>query len=174
MGGGQSLNFGLAHLDTFAWVGAFSSAPNTKPPAELVPDPAKAKENLKLLWIAYGKKDGLIRLSRGVHAVMKEKDVPHAWHMDGNAHGRRGEEQSVALCSAHFSLKSCSSREVETWEVGTYRVVVSCSTLWGRWPPRGCRPGMRGSSWPRSRKARPGNRRPMIASSWASSASAAQ
>ena len=40
MGGGQSLNFGLAHLDTFAWVGGFSSAPNTKPPAELVPDPA--------------------------------------------------------------------------------------------------------------------------------------
>ena len=25
MGGGQSLNFGLAHLDTFAWVGGFSS-----------------------------------------------------------------------------------------------------------------------------------------------------
>ncbi len=29
MGGGQSLNFGLANLDTFAWVGGFSSAPNT-------------------------------------------------------------------------------------------------------------------------------------------------
>ena len=40
MGGGQSLNFGLAHLDTFAWVGAFSAAPNTKPAAQLVPDPA--------------------------------------------------------------------------------------------------------------------------------------
>ena len=26
MGGGQSLNFGLGHLDTFAWVGAFSAA----------------------------------------------------------------------------------------------------------------------------------------------------
>src|SRR5262245_48515351 len=30
MGGGQSLNFGLTHLDTFAWVGGFSSAPNTR------------------------------------------------------------------------------------------------------------------------------------------------
>src|SRR6185436_3304098 len=37
MGGGQSLNFGLRHLDTFAWVGGFSSAPNTLPPTELVP-----------------------------------------------------------------------------------------------------------------------------------------
>ncbi len=35
MGGGQSLNFGLAHLETFAWVGGFSSAPNTKP-AEVI------------------------------------------------------------------------------------------------------------------------------------------
>ena len=31
MGGGQTLNFGLGHLDTFAWIGAFSAAPNTKP-----------------------------------------------------------------------------------------------------------------------------------------------
>ena len=44
MGGGQSLNFGLAHLDTFAWVGGFSAAPNTKPPAELVPDPDGGEE----------------------------------------------------------------------------------------------------------------------------------
>jgi enterochelin esterase-like enzyme len=86
MGGGQALNFGLAHLDTFAWVGAFSAAPNTKPPAQLVPDPAVAKDKLKLLWVACGKKDGLIRISQGVHAYLKEKDVPHVWHVDGNAH----------------------------------------------------------------------------------------
>jgi hypothetical protein len=44
MVGGQALNFGLGNLDTFAWVGGFSSAPNTKPPAELMPDPDKAKK----------------------------------------------------------------------------------------------------------------------------------
>jgi enterochelin esterase-like enzyme len=86
MGGGQSLNFGLAHLDIFAWIGGFSSAPNTKPPAELVPDPAAAKEKLKLLWLACGNKDGLIRISQGVHNYLKEKDVPHIWHVDSNAH----------------------------------------------------------------------------------------
>ncbi|MFO0938866.1 MAG: alpha/beta hydrolase-fold protein [Gemmataceae bacterium] len=42
MGGGQSLNFGLGHLDTFAWVGGFSSAPNTKRPEELIKDHADA------------------------------------------------------------------------------------------------------------------------------------
>jgi len=86
MGGGQALNFGLAHLDTFAWVGAFAPAPNTKPAAELVPDPAAAREKLKLLWLSCGKKDGLIRVSQGVHAYLKEKGVPHVWHVDGNAH----------------------------------------------------------------------------------------
>jgi enterochelin esterase-like enzyme len=50
MGGGQSLNFGLGHLETFAWIGAFSPAPNTKPPARLMPDPEAAKQMLKLLW----------------------------------------------------------------------------------------------------------------------------
>jgi len=85
MGGGQSLNFGLANLDTFAWVGGFSSAPNTKPPAELLPDPEKAKQ-LKLLYISCGNKDGLIRISQGVHAYLKDKNVPHIWHVDEHAH----------------------------------------------------------------------------------------
>jgi len=86
MGGGQSLNFGLAHLDTFAWVGGFSSAPNTKPPEGLVSDPAAAAQQLKLLWISCGNKDGLIRISQGVHAYLKEHKVPHVWHVDGNGH----------------------------------------------------------------------------------------
>ena len=86
MGGGQSLNFGLGNLDTFAWIGGFSSAPNTKPAAELVPDPEKAKKQLKLLFISCGNKDGLIRVSQGVHAYLKEKDVPHVWHVDEHAH----------------------------------------------------------------------------------------
>jgi len=86
MGGGQTLNFGLGHLDTFAWVGAFSSAPNTKPPAELVPDPAAAKGKLKLLLITCGNQDGLFNISKGVHTYLKEKDVPHVWHVDGQGH----------------------------------------------------------------------------------------
>jgi enterochelin esterase-like enzyme len=85
MGGGQSLNFGLAHLETFAWVGGFSSAPNTKPPAQLLPEPDAAKQ-LKLLWLSCGNKDGLIRISQGVHAYLKEHDVPHVWHVASHGH----------------------------------------------------------------------------------------
>ena len=86
MGGGQSLNFGLGHLDTFAWVGGFSSAPNTKAPAELVPDPAAAQRQLKLLYLSCGNKDGLIRISQGVHNHLKEHGVPHIWHVDSHGH----------------------------------------------------------------------------------------
>jgi enterochelin esterase-like enzyme len=86
MGGGQALNFGLAHLDSFAWLGSFSAAPNTKPPAQLVPDPAAVKAQLKLLWLSGGSKDGLLPISQGVHTYLKEQGVPHIWHVDGNGH----------------------------------------------------------------------------------------
>lgn len=88
MGGGQSLNFGLKHLDTFAWVGGFSSAPNTKPPAELVPDPAAARKQLKLLYLSCGNKDGLISVSQGVHVYLKQQNVPHVWNVDDHTHDR--------------------------------------------------------------------------------------
>ena len=85
MGGGQALNIGIVHPEVFAYVGGFSAAPDTKSPPELVPDPELPKK-LKLLWLACGNKDGLLRVSQGVHQYLKEKGVPHIWNVDGNAH----------------------------------------------------------------------------------------
>jgi enterochelin esterase-like enzyme len=81
MGGGQALNFGLNNLDTFAWVGGFSSAPNTKPPADLIEDPAEATKKLRLLYVACGDQDGLFRISQGVHNMLDEKKVPHLYNV---------------------------------------------------------------------------------------------
>jgi enterochelin esterase-like enzyme len=81
MGGGQSLNFGLGHLDTFAWVGGFSSAPNTRRPADLIKDHADAAKKLKLLYVACGDKDNLSRISEGVHKMLDEKKVPHVYRI---------------------------------------------------------------------------------------------
>jgi enterochelin esterase-like enzyme len=87
MGGGQSLNFGLGNLDTFAWVGGFSSAPNTMPPAQLLRDAAAARQQLKLLWVSCGDQDSLFNISEGVHNHLVEQKVPHVWHIDvGGAH----------------------------------------------------------------------------------------
>jgi enterochelin esterase-like enzyme len=85
MGGGQSLNFGLKHTDTFAWVGGFSSAPNTRPVAELVQDAAALKK-LRLLWVSCGDTDGLMRISKALHEALEEKKVPHVWHVDSGGH----------------------------------------------------------------------------------------
>jgi len=73
MGGGQSLDFGLTHLETFAYVGSFSCAPNTRTPEMLVPDPEKATKMLKLLWIFGGTRDGLLTFSQRTHAYLKEQ-----------------------------------------------------------------------------------------------------
>jgi enterochelin esterase-like enzyme len=102
MGGGQTLNIGLSHIDTFAWIGGFSSAPNTKAPAEVVPDPLAAKDKLKLLWLGCGNRDGLIRISQGVHKYLKEKGVPHVWHVDGNAHDTTEWDNNLYLFSQHL------------------------------------------------------------------------
>lgn len=102
MGGGQTLNIALANLDKFAWVGGFSSAPNTKPPAQLVPDPAAVKDKLKLLWLSCGNRDGLIRVSQGVQRYLKEKGVPHVWHVDGHAHDGPEFASNLYLFAPHL------------------------------------------------------------------------
>jgi enterochelin esterase-like enzyme len=82
MGGGQSLNFGLGNLNKFAWIGGFSSAPNTKKPEELLPDPAEARKKLKLLWISCGDSDRLISFSQRTHHYLKERNVPHIYYIE--------------------------------------------------------------------------------------------
>ena len=86
MGGGQSLNFGLKNLDIFAWVGGFSSAPNTRPATELITDPAEASKMLRLLWVSCGDADRLMDISRKFHVALEAMKVPHVWHVDSGGH----------------------------------------------------------------------------------------
>src|SRR5262249_3919318 len=90
MGGGQSLNFGLNNLDTFAWVGGFSSAPNTRRPNALIKDHAAAAKKLRLLYVACGDRDRLFGISEGVHKMLGEKKVPHVYNIiPGGGHDFR-------------------------------------------------------------------------------------
>ncbi len=86
MGGGQTFNFALGNMNHFAWMGAFSAAPNTKPPAELIPDPEATKTKMKLIYISCGNKDGLINFSQAVHRYMNENEIPHIWNVDDHGH----------------------------------------------------------------------------------------
>lgn len=99
MGGGQSLNFGLGNLDKFAWIGAFSAAPNTKSPEELVPDPEKARDHIKLLWISCGDADGLIGFSKRTHDYLVEHNVPHIFYIMPGIHDFKVWKNSLYMFS---------------------------------------------------------------------------
>jgi GH35 family endo-1,4-beta-xylanase/enterochelin esterase-like enzyme len=110
MGGGQALTFGLSSLDLFASVGGFSSAPNTAAPEVLVPDPKKTTDQLSVLFVSCGNKDGLIRISQGLHAYLKEHRVPHVWHVDEHAHDFEHWKKSLY----HFAQLIFRSKPVAT------------------------------------------------------------
>ncbi|MRV72618.1 esterase family protein [Duganella sp. FT92W] len=93
MGGGQALNFGLGHLDTFGWVAGFSAAPNTSPASLAAP--------ARLLYLSCGNQDGLINVSQGLHRRLREQGVQHVWHVDGYGHDR----ESWAENLYHFAQK---------------------------------------------------------------------
>ncbi len=89
MGGSESLLTGLNNLDTFSWIGAFSSGGI---PEDFQKDfpvlDASANQRLHLLWIACGTEDQLLTLNRNFRGWLKTKGVKateietpgmHAW-----------------------------------------------------------------------------------------------
>jgi enterochelin esterase family protein len=66
MGGGQALQIGLAHLDTFSHIGAFS-APGRGLDPKAIGDPAAFNAKVRLLWLGAGTAEE--RIHRSVKAV---------------------------------------------------------------------------------------------------------
>lgn len=83
MGGGQALTIGLKHLDTFAFVGGFSSALFGNQGNPLTEDAGK---KLRLLWLSCGDEDRLMDASKAFHTALEAKKVPHLWHIDSGGH----------------------------------------------------------------------------------------
>ncbi|HZX27093.1 MAG TPA: alpha/beta hydrolase-fold protein [Telluria sp.] len=84
MGGGQALNFGLSHQDTFGWVGAFSAAPNTQAAGQLL----RGRPSLALLYLSCGNQDGLFGVSQAFHRYLKQQGIAHVWNVDEFGHDR--------------------------------------------------------------------------------------
>lgn len=116
MGGGQSLNFGLGNLDIFSWVGGFSSAPNTKLPQELVPNPEAAKQKLKLLWISCGDADGLIGFSKRTHDYLYQNDVPHIYYIEPGVHDFKVWKNGLYMFS-QFLFKPVDNTTLESYTI---------------------------------------------------------
>ncbi|HXW92667.1 MAG TPA: alpha/beta hydrolase-fold protein [Terriglobales bacterium] len=78
MGGSESLLTGLNNLDKFAWIGAFSSGGIPEDFGKDFPGlDAKANQQIRLLWIACGTEDRLIRVNRNFRQWLKSKDVQY-------------------------------------------------------------------------------------------------
>jgi enterochelin esterase-like enzyme len=78
MGGSESLLTGLNNLDKFAWIGAFSSGGIPEDFAKDFPGlDAKANQQIRLLWIACGTEDHLIKINRDFREWLKTKGVQH-------------------------------------------------------------------------------------------------
>jgi enterochelin esterase family protein len=90
MGGGQAGRIGLAHLDTFGTIGVLSAGlpatADTPPLAPLAADPAKANEQIDLLWIACGKEDRAIGNARNFSNALKQAGVEHTFVESDGAH----------------------------------------------------------------------------------------
>jgi enterochelin esterase family protein len=74
MGGAESLHTGLNHLDKFAWVGSMSAALFQDPATEF-PQLTRQAQQLKLLWVACGKEDHLIKNNREFLAWLKSRNI---------------------------------------------------------------------------------------------------
>ncbi|MCH5719441.1 alpha/beta hydrolase [Niabella hibiscisoli] len=137
MGGGQSLNFGLGNLEKFAWVGGFSSAPNTKPAAELLPDPEKAKKQLKLLFISCGASDGLIGFSKRTHDYLEEKNVPHIYFIEPGNHDFKHWKNGLYMYS-QLLFKPVNPSGFDAYRKMSVEPAVNPNSFGGR--PGGVRP----------------------------------
>jgi len=80
MGGTESLQGAFLHPDTFGWIGAFSSGglPGDLDKAYPSAD-GSLNAKFKLLWIACGKQDGLIKANQNLVAWLDQKGVKHTW-----------------------------------------------------------------------------------------------
>jgi enterochelin esterase family protein len=80
MGGSQSLFIGLNAPDRFAWIGAFSSGGLNPDLEKQYPNVSGAiNTQLRLVWIACGRQDGLIGSNQKLVEWLKSKAVRYTW-----------------------------------------------------------------------------------------------
>jgi enterochelin esterase-like enzyme len=84
MGGGQTFNIGFPHPELFHYIGPFSAAPDTKPPAQTVTDLAAVKRLVKVIYISYGSNDGLVTYGQMYHSYFDQNSVTHIWQIEQN------------------------------------------------------------------------------------------
>ena len=90
MGGGQALQVGLHHLDTFHSIGAFSAALRAQTMEEqykeILGDPAGTNKRLKVFYIACGKTDSLFEPAQAFHDALAKREIRHTFAPSEEGH----------------------------------------------------------------------------------------
>ena len=122
MGGGQTLQIGLTHLDMFHYIGAFSAAARGQMEEqykELFADPAASNKKLKLFYIACGKTDSLFPPHRPCTSAGEEADQARVHALRGRPRlaqlarlpGRLHTQAVPVDCGAGARAEQSSSRQ---------------------------------------------------------------
>ncbi len=87
MGGGITFNVGFPNVNTFAHIGPFSAAPNTKTPTQTIRDAAAVKQMVRTIMITCGGADGLITNSQNYDDYLDQQTITHEFLVDpGQGH----------------------------------------------------------------------------------------
>lgn len=103
MGGAQTMNIAIPHLDKFSYVGVYSSGvlgiiPRPNQPAAANPGPgweethkaeldnASARKGLKLVWFSTGVDDGLMPTTKATVEMLKRHGFEPVFHESPGAH----------------------------------------------------------------------------------------
>jgi len=75
----------IASPDKFAWLAAFSAAPNKRSPEQLIP-PGKLAENpFHLIWLSCGSRDDLLAIIQRTQRYLRQHQIPYIRNLDHHA-----------------------------------------------------------------------------------------
>jgi enterochelin esterase family protein len=86
MGGFQTLDVGVKHMDQFAWLGVFSAGIREGYAEPHGADLDKANERLGLFWIGIGEDDFLMPSEKKLEELLNEKHVKYTGHVSKGGH----------------------------------------------------------------------------------------
>jgi enterochelin esterase-like enzyme len=90
MGGGESLNIGLNHLELFSYVAGFSAGIRIpdfqKSYGSFLADPKTANQKLHLLWLGCGSDDSLFAANQALSKQLDDATIKHVFHKSEGAH----------------------------------------------------------------------------------------
>lgn len=90
MGGGQTLNIGLSHLDMFSALGVFSigASPDFATKYQsLLSDPRGTNAKLNLFWYGVGDKDAVFPRAKELNELLDKSEIKHTFRViEGGAH----------------------------------------------------------------------------------------